>query len=237
MPSPVLMLALVVNGKTLPQPPVHRMTALRGDRLDPAGRQLDGDDAVHPAVVDEQPGDEPLVVARDRVVLQRGLEQRVQHVEAGLVGGEPGAHLLHAAERRGRRRGRPARRLHGQPQCSSCSSSARRLLDERLDGVLVAQPVAAGDGVVGVLVEAVVRGDHAGGAALGRDRVAAHRVDLRDDGHPQGRVGLGDGDGRAQAGAAAADDEHVVGGRHRAVTHRGALRRPAPCRGGCTIRW
>ena len=27
MPSPFLMLALVVNGKTLPQPPVQRMTA------------------------------------------------------------------------------------------------------------------------------------------------------------------------------------------------------------------
>ena len=31
-----------------------------------------------------------------------------------------------------------------------------RLVDEGLDRVLVAQPVAAGDGVVGVLVEAVV---------------------------------------------------------------------------------
>ena len=28
MPSPVLMLAFVVNGKTLPQPPVARITAL-----------------------------------------------------------------------------------------------------------------------------------------------------------------------------------------------------------------
>ena len=28
IPSPFLMLALVVNGKTLPQPPVQRMTAL-----------------------------------------------------------------------------------------------------------------------------------------------------------------------------------------------------------------
>ena len=47
-------------------------------------------------------------------------------------------------------------RLQGQPQCSSCSSSRGGLLDERLDRVLVTQPVAAGDGVVGVLVEAVV---------------------------------------------------------------------------------
>ena len=33
---------------------------------------------------------------------------------------------------------------------------ARCLLDERLDGVLVAEPVAAGDRVVDVLVEGVV---------------------------------------------------------------------------------
>ena len=47
-------------------------------------------------------------------------------------------------------------RLQGQPQCSSRSSSSRRFPDERLDGVLIAEPVAAGDGVVAVLVEAVV---------------------------------------------------------------------------------
>ena len=39
-----------------------------------------------------------LVEAFDRRELQGGLEQRVQHVEAGLVGGEPGALDLHAAE-------------------------------------------------------------------------------------------------------------------------------------------
>ena len=37
----------------------------------------------------------------------------------------------------------------------------RRLGDERLDGVLVAQPVAAGNRVVGVLVQAVVARDDA----------------------------------------------------------------------------
>ena len=79
-------------------------------------------------------------------------------------------------------------RLHGHPQCSSCSSSRGASCDERLDGVLVAQPVAAGDGVVDVLVEGVALGDHAGGTALGRHRVAAHRVDLRDDGHVESRV-------------------------------------------------
>jgi hypothetical protein len=85
---------------------------------------------------------------------------------------------------------------------------------ERLDRVLVAQPVAAGDGVVGVLVEAVDVLDDRGRAAFGRDRVAAHRIDLRDDRDAEVRVGLGDGDGRAQAGPTAAHDDDVVCARH-----------------------
>ena len=112
-------------------------------------------DALDAAVVDQQPGDEPLVVAGDAGVLERGLEQRVEHVEAGLVGGEPRAHLLHAAER-----------AHGDAAVGLAAPRAApvlqpeqllgRFLDERLDRVLIGQPVAAGDGVVGVLVEAVV---------------------------------------------------------------------------------
>ena len=110
---------------------------------------------MHPALVDEEPGDEPLVVPLDRAVLQRGLEQRVQHVEAGLVGGEPGAHLLHAAERPDRDVpvGLPAPRA---APVLELQELARRLLDEGLDGVLVAEPVAARDGVVDVLLVAVV---------------------------------------------------------------------------------
>ena len=58
-------------------------------------------------------------------------------------------------------------RLHGQPQRSICSSSFGRFGDEVVDRVLVAQPVAAADGIVEVLLEAVVRLDHPSGAALG----------------------------------------------------------------------
>ena len=43
-------------------------------------------------------GAEVLVEALDRGELVRGLEQRVQHVEAGLVGREPRALHFHAAE-------------------------------------------------------------------------------------------------------------------------------------------
>ena len=46
----------------------------------------------------QQLGDEAFVVALDSFVLQGSLEKRVEHVEPGLVGSEPGALDLHAAE-------------------------------------------------------------------------------------------------------------------------------------------
>ena len=86
-------------------------------------------------------------------------------------------------------------------------------LDEGLHRVLVAQPVAAGDGVVGMLVQAVPGLDHRGGAALRRDRVAAHGIDLGDHRDAELGMRLGDGDGGAQARASAAHHEHVAGER------------------------
>ena len=103
-------------------------------------------------------------------------------------------------------------RLHGQPQCSSCRSSSGASLTNASTASWSHEPVAARDRVVGVLVEAVVGGDDAGRAALGRDRVAAHRIDLRDHRHVEPGVGLGDRDGGAQARAAAAHDQDVVRG-------------------------
>jgi hypothetical protein len=166
------------------------------NRLDPPGGQLDADDALHAVLVDQQRGHVPLVVAGDLLVLQRRLEQRVQQVEAGLVRREPGALLLHAPERadrdlavgRSAPRAAPVLELH---------QLDRRLHHERLDRVLVAQPVTAGHRVVGVLVQAVVPRDDRRRAALGRDRMAAHRIDLRHDRDAQAGVRLHDRDGRA----------------------------------------
>jgi hypothetical protein len=64
------------------------------------GTDLDRDDALDATVLDHQINAEMLVETLDRRILDRRLEQRVQHVETGLVGGEPGALDLHAAERR-----------------------------------------------------------------------------------------------------------------------------------------
>jgi hypothetical protein len=195
---------------------------MRRNRLDASRHQIDRDDALHAPVVLEQGGDEPLVVAGDARVLQRRLEERVQHVEAGLVGREPRAHLLHAAER-----------THADAAVGLAAPWAapvleaqqflRRFPDERLDRVLIAQPVAARDGVVSVLVEGVVAADHAGGAALGRHGVASHRIDLRYDADAELRIGLGDRDCRPKSGAAAADEQHIVVRRHRQLFGRQEL--------------
>ena len=89
---------------------------------------------------------------------------------------------------------------------------ARRFPHEGFHRVLIAKPVAPGDGVVGVRVQAVAGLDDRSGAALGGDGVTAHGIYLRDHRHAQLGVGLNGGDGRAQARAAAAYDEHVTGG-------------------------
>ena len=101
-------------------------------------------------------------------------------------------------------------RFHGQPQRSSCSSSCGASLNECLDRILIAEPVAAGDGVVGVLVETVVGLGHAGRAALGGDRVAAHGIDLGDHGDAEFGIDLGGGNRGAQSRATATYQKNVV---------------------------
>ena len=147
----------------------------------------------------------------------------MQHVEAGLVGGEPGAHLLHPAERAHRDLAvvAPAPRASPvlQPQ-----QFLGDLVDEDLNAVLVAQPVAPRDGVVGVFVERVVVADHAGGAALCGHGVAAHRVDLGNYRDAELGVGFGNSNCGAQRGAAATDQKNIMRRRF-----HGCFRpRPAP---------
>jgi hypothetical protein len=173
-----------------------------------AGSDLDRDDTLDAPVLDHQVDAEMLVETLDRRILDRRLEQRVQHVEAGLVGGEPGALDLHAAEgahidmavRRPAPRATPVLEL-GQ--------LLRAVGDEVLDHILLAQPVAAVHGIVEVILEAVGRLLHARRPAFGGDGVAAHRIDLRHQRDLQRRIRLGDGDCRPQACAAAAHDHHI----------------------------
>jgi hypothetical protein len=98
-------------------------TDLASISVNSAAGDLDRHDALHAPFLDHQIDAEMFVEALDRRVLDRGLEQRVQHVKAGLVGGKPGALDLHAAE--GAHVDMPVGvRLHGQPQCSSWVNSS-----------------------------------------------------------------------------------------------------------------
>ena len=86
-----------------------------------------------------------------------------------------------------------------------------RVAAQVLDGVLIAEPVGALHGVVHVPAP-VVRphvAERRGDAALRGDRVRARREHLRHAGGLE--AGFGAAERRAQAGAAGADDDDVVG--------------------------
>jgi hypothetical protein len=51
--------------------------------------------------------------------------------------------------------------------------------DEGLHRILIAEPVATGNGIAGVFIQTVIRLDGCSGSPLGRDGVASHGVDLR----------------------------------------------------------
>ena len=103
----------------------------------------------------------------------------MQDMETGFVSSEPSTLDLHASERahidvaiRGTApRASPVFKLGQLDRC---------LLDEVLDDILLAEPVAAAHGVVEVIVETVVRALDTRRTTLGRHGVAAHRVDLGD---------------------------------------------------------
>ena len=86
----------------------------------------------------------------------------------------------------------------------------RRLLAHELDGILIAEPVRAFDGVVHVPAPVILAhvAERRADAALGCDRVAARRKELGDAGGSEARFGKTEGG--AQAGAAGADHDHVV---------------------------
>src|SRR5215472_3569689 len=126
-------------------------------------------------------------------------------MEAGLVCGEPRAHPCH-----------PAECPDGDVPVSLTAPRAspmfkpqqlfRCFLDKSLHGILIAKPIAAGDRVVSMLVQAVAGLDDAGGAALSRDGVTSHRINLRNHSHAELRICLTDSNRCPQARSPAADD-------------------------------
>ena len=69
-------------------------------------------------VVDQNVENEMFVKALDLWELEGGLEQGVQHVEAGLIGGKPVRSIFMPPKRRTLTLP-SGRRLHGHPHCSS----------------------------------------------------------------------------------------------------------------------
>ena len=103
--------------------------------------QVDGRYAVHLAVLDQERAHEPFIVAQDGLILERGLEQGMKHMETGLVGGKKGAIDAHATK--GPHTDAAIRvAAPGAAPCSSWISSAG-LRAERLHDVLVRQEIAA----------------------------------------------------------------------------------------------
>ena len=191
---------------------------LRAEAMDRAVVELERDHAAAAALVVHDQVDREILDEEFRRVAQRLPVHRVQHGVAGAVGGRAGAlrgalavMRGHAAERAlidlavflaARERQAPVLQLvHG----------GRRVAAHVFDRVLVAEPVGALDGVVHVPAPVVLAhvAERGRDAALRRDGVRAGREHLGDAGGAQ--AGFGAADDRAQARAAGADHDHVIG--------------------------
>jgi hypothetical protein len=183
-------------------------TDLAFDQCHLAGADLDGDDALDTTVLDHQIDAEMLVEALDRRILDRRLKERVQHVETGLVGGEPGALDLHAAE--GAHIDVPVRgATPGATPVLELGQLFVAVGNEVFDHILLAQPVATTDGVVEMVLEAIGGQFHTCRAAFGGHGMATHRIDLRDQRDLEGRIRLRHSDRGPQAGSAAAHNHYI----------------------------
>ena len=174
------------------------------------------DDAAAAAlIVHDQVDGEILDVELGRVP-QRLAVHRVQHGVAGAVGGGAGALRGALAVMRGHAAERALIDLavflaarERQAPVLEFVNRIRRVAAEILDGVLVAEPVGALDGVVHVPAPVVLAhvAERRRDAALRRDGVRARREHLGDAGGAQ--ASLAAADHGAQAGAAGADHHHV----------------------------
>ena len=150
--------------------------------MDVAAPHLHDDGARALALLDDQGEYEPLLVHPDPG-LQHLLVEDVEQGLSGEVGNEEGAGLPLAAE------GACAEAAlvvpaEDHPHVLHGDDLAARLAAHDLDGVLVAQVVAALDRVVGVVLPVVAPVGQGGvDPALRGVRVAPDRVDLRDNGN------------------------------------------------------
>ena len=173
---------------------------------------LQSNDAHHGPFVHGQVQYEVLVEAFDLGVFQRGLKQRVQHMEAGLVGSKPGARGFHTTK---------AAHLYAAIGLAAPGAAPALHLHQLLVGVahevvhhaLLHQPVTPGNRVVEVRLKRVLVTGHRRRAPFGRHRVGTHGIHL---GHQRNALRvtalfglLGGRDGGPQARAPTADDDDI----------------------------
>ena len=184
--------------------------------MDGAVVQVPGDHAAAGAILHHQIDGEVLD-KKLGVVAQALLVEGVQDRMAGAVGRRAGALGDAFAESGGHAAERALVDFAGLGAAErhavviELDDGGRRLLGHVLDGVLVTQPVGALDRVVGVPAPVVLAhvAERRRDAALGRHGVAPGREHLGDASGFE--PGLGQAQGRAQAGAAGADHHDVVG--------------------------
>ncbi len=173
---------------------------------------LQSNDAHHGPFVHGQVQYEVLVEAFDLGVFQRGLKQRVQHMEAGLVGSKPGARGFHTTK---------AAHLYAAIGLAAPGAAPALHLHQLLVGVahevvhhaLLHQPVTPGNRVVEVRLKRVLVTGHRRRAPFGRHRVGTHGIHLGDQRNAlrvTALLGLlGGRDGGPQASAPTADDDDI----------------------------
>jgi len=202
---------------------------LRAKAMQLAGGQIDRHHAPALALLHEQIDREVFNIELG-LVADRLLIQRVQQRMSGAIGGGAGSlgdtlavmsghtakgALINAAIIRARERHAVVLELNHR---------GGRLLAHELDGILIAEPVRAFDGVIHMPSPVVLAhvAQRRADAALCGDSVTAGGKYL---GHTGGRQpGFGQTQGRAQAGTAGANDHHIVGVIDKLVGTHAALR-------------
>ena len=118
-----------------------------------------------------------LIEALDLRELQGGLEQGVEHMEAGFVSGKPGTLDFHAAKASDVDRPVRATAPRAAPLLK-LSHFARTMFNEIVHHILLAQPVAACDRVVEMILKTVMILCNGRRTAFGGDGMTTHRIDF-----------------------------------------------------------
>lgn len=106
-------------------------------------------------VIDQQVKDEMFIKALNLGKLKGGLEESMQHVEAGFIGGKPGAFDFHPTEAPDVDAAVGAAAPRASP-LFQLGHFRWAVMNEIVDDILLAQPVASGDGVVKMILKAIV---------------------------------------------------------------------------------